>query len=414
METYNHVILNWHVSPDRFLKFDLWSDCPLVQITGDPNLLHQLTEDVPHASSWTSIPPDLTLQLCPQQSLLTGLQTARRFSVLVCALAAPLSSSVLKEIRARLQDSHETVWLLLVLMKPDYLTEPVQPEAFWFLWLNNRHLPVLYSLASMNTRKKIDQLPRRIEAGEFGQSTRLPAPVSFPAKAPQNYTWTKLSPRPAPIYLFTEGSRTEPAYLSWLRKLIETHPLYTGLIHIIPVGTGGRRILQYARSWLKSRNLKKGQVFLLYDKDDHSDAEFNAIVKQCQQHSNKTLSFTPIWSNEAFELWYNLHFAFYTAANSRQDYLHFLKKELKKRGAGTYQKNDGDFFWILARYGNPARALSWSERLAEEHQGRLPASSLPQTQMHVLIRALLPYLPDQIQNLFRTGRADHNAKSGRR
>lgn len=64
-------------------------------------------------------------------------------------------------------------------------------------------------------------------------------------------------------------------------------------------------------------------TWAVFDKDDFVD--FNEAIAYA-----KANSINPAWSNEAFELWYYLHFQFLDTQVGRHQYIEMLTREIRK------------------------------------------------------------------------------------
>ncbi len=98
------------------------------------------------------------------------------------------------------------------------------------------------------------------------------------------------------------------------------------------------------------------------------------------------------WTNEAFELWYLLHFQRYENGMPRADYKGKIESQLSlKMGKSyTYQKNSVEMFQLLLSYGDVKQAIIRAKQLEAVFAGRTDyASHNPCTKVHVLIEKLL-------------------------
>ena len=71
------------------------------------------------------------------------------------------------------------------------------------------------------------------------------------------------------------------------------------------------------------------------DKDDFPKGQFNTAIQMAESYG-----FHVAYSNEAFELWYLLHFEYLTAGINRSQYRTKLTKHMKKK----YRKSDSDMY----------------------------------------------------------------------
>lgn len=131
------------------------------------------------------------------------------------------------------------------------------------------------------------------------------------------------------------------------------------------------------------------QVWVVYDKDSFPARDFNAVVDLCASASGEGVVYRAAWTNEAFELWYILHFMFTDSALGRDSYEPILTRCLCEDGAGGYTKNRPDMFDVLE--GRIPVAMANAEKLEHVNEGRAPADSNPGTSVHLLVKELLPY-----------------------
>ena len=132
------------------------------------------------------------------------------------------------------------------------------------------------------------------------------------------------------------------------------------------------------------------QVWVVYDRDDFGAERFNAADAEIQRAgAERDEEWHAAWSNQAFELWYLLHFIYVESQLHR----HVVQRKLHERLAesGGYRKNRPDLYELLL--GRQPNAIAHAERLAEEHQitphgSTPPASANPCTTVHRLVQAL--------------------------
>ena len=90
------------------------------------------------------------------------------------------------------------------------------------------------------------------------------------------------------------------------------------------------------------------------------------------------------YSNEAFELWYLLHFDYHNTAISRSTY----KKRLTARLGFKYKKKDPNIYEKIE--DRQAIAIRNATKLFDEYKGRhRPAYDNPVTTVHHLVKELL-------------------------
>lgn len=150
-----------------------------------------------------------------------------------------------------------------------------------------------------------------------------------------------------------EGERSEPNYF---RELVKDK--YSEVRSEEIVGEGRSTCALIKRSeeikirLEHQRQLKFDRVWVVFDKDDFNDFN-NAIALAAGK------GFGAAWSNEAFELWYLLHFAYLESAVARDDYIVMLETEIRKTERFRkfkYKKNDSGIYALLQSAGNETQA----------------------------------------------------------
>ena len=114
-----------------------------------------------------------------------------------------------------------------------------------------------------------------------------------------------------------EGLNTEPEYFNSFRLTSAT---------VKAVGKGlGTRVLVKDAIQIRSEEQKKGKIYehcwVVFDKDDFPEQDFNAAIKEAE-----AAGFKVAWSNQAFEFWFILHFILYHGPLHRNRYAEMLTK----------------------------------------------------------------------------------------
>ena len=115
----------------------------------------------------------------------------------------------------------------------------------------------------------------------------------------------------------------------------------------------------------------------MFDRDSFPKAKVNEAVDRCRREG-----IGAAWSNEAFELWYLLHFHYCDSALSRTSYATRLEKCLGR----PYRKNDPDVYDLLLPCLDTA--LRNAQRLTADHGASLPADANPMTTVGALVAIL--------------------------
>ena len=134
---------------------------------------------------------------------------------------------------------------------------------------------------------------------------------------------------------------------------------------------------------------KYNRVWAVFDKDSFPDKDFNSAIQKA-----KTNNIGCAWSNEAFELWYLLHFQYRNTAMGREDYKKAIEDEINenwenKKKPFKYQKNSLETYDILQKYGNQAQAIKNAEKLSQQFDSQYFAKHNPRTQVYELVKQLI-------------------------
>ena len=145
-----------------------------------------------------------------------------------------------------------------------------------------------------------------------------------------------------------EGKKTEPLYFE---ALITNH---TSTVREVTIEGEGRatvalveRTEEIRRDLERKNNMSFDRVWVVFDKDDFDD--FNEAIKKARK-----LGFQSAWTNEAFELWYYLHFE-YTALPDKAAIFSSAVRAVSERACCCLR-------WRLTFWAGKtfSRALPWS------------------------------------------------------
>lgn len=175
------------------------------------------------------------------------------------------------------------------------------------------------------------------------------------------------------VLIVCEGEKTEVNYFNAFPKA-EVKPFEV-------VGTGKNTLsLVKEAERLKNAGHKEGkrynQVWCVFDMDSFKAHFSNAIF------SAKAKGFEVAYSNEAFELWYLLHFSYHDTALSRQQYEEKLDNFLHKK----YDKADPTMYQTL--FDKQAKAIQNAEKLMTGYDSHNAHGNNPSTTVHKLVQRL--------------------------
>lgn len=181
-----------------------------------------------------------------------------------------------------------------------------------------------------------------------------------------------------------EGEKTEPNYFKAFEKNL---PKNTVELEIDGVGRNTIGLVKYAIEYRDNSCRKFDRVWVVFDKDDFSAGNFDAAILKAS--ANKI---NCAWTNEAFELWFLLHFQYICTGLNRHDYISYLEREVRKKSgnsAYSYLKNDPGTFSVLQSFGNQSQAILWARQLKQTYTDQRYSTHNPCTFVHELVEELL-------------------------
>jgi hypothetical protein len=182
------------------------------------------------------------------------------------------------------------------------------------------------------------------------------------------------------LLIVCEGEKTEPNYFVAFRE-----DLRTILINIAIEGTGANtdslieETLKYKKHAAKNKE-PYDEIWAVFDRDSCPAGNFNRAF-DLASHSGIKIAY----SNEAFEIWYLLHFDYIVSALSRSQYQAMLTQRL----GFTYEKNSKGIFSHLKSLQNDA--IRNAKRLLSEYLPSHPERDNPSTTVHKLVEELNKY-----------------------
>lgn len=166
-----------------------------------------------------------------------------------------------------------------------------------------------------------------------------------------------------------EGTKTEPNYF-------KNFPVPKDVIDVRGFGKNTISLVKEALG-IKQEDNDYDQVWCVFDRDSFPVKNFNEAIKYAKDNNIEVA-----YSNEAFELWYLLHFDYRNTAMSRTEY----KKVLTKRMNKKYEKNSETIYEDLEI--NQTQAIQNAERLLLQYNRPNPANDNPSTTVHLLVQQL--------------------------
>jgi len=172
-----------------------------------------------------------------------------------------------------------------------------------------------------------------------------------------------------------EGAKTEPNYFRSFRV-----PKNVAEIHVQGKGENPSKLVESAKELSKQDDYD--QVWCVFDRNSWTIEDFNNAIKKANDQGFKVA-----YSNEAFELWYVLHFEFLNTGIPRRDYNNKLTSLLGRR----YQKNSETIYDDLLE--KQSIAIRHAENLLQQYASHIPAKDNPSTTVHLLVQELNKFIP---------------------
>ena len=168
-----------------------------------------------------------------------------------------------------------------------------------------------------------------------------------------------------------EGARTEPYYF-------ERFPVSSAYVDVEGEGMNTISLVYRAIELRNERGYTEDtdQVWCVFDKDNFPPENFNSAIELARNEGIYTA-----YSNQAFELWYLLHFNFCDAAQHRDQYCEKLGIYFDR----PYIKNDLRMYSKLK--DKQSAAIKHARRLYAQRSNS-PANDNPSTTVFQLVEAL--------------------------
>ena len=200
-----------------------------------------------------------------------------------------------------------------------------------------------------------------------------------------------------------EGEKTEPNYFRGFPKRIGK------VVYDIQFDGGGISTLKVVEKAIELRDKssqKYDRVWAVFDKDSFKSNAFNSAILKAKANNIHCA-----WSNEAFELWYLLHFHNRVTPMQRDAYKKAIETAINekiksKKEPFKYKKNANDMFDMLNKYGNQEQAIKWAKDLNTHFLGEDFANFNPATQVFKLVEELIgksAQLNDEIKAKYEKG-----------
>jgi hypothetical protein len=171
-----------------------------------------------------------------------------------------------------------------------------------------------------------------------------------------------------------EGEKTEPNYFNSFRVPMDVR------VQVIGLGEDPLTLVRSAAYFNKQDSYD--QVWCVFDRDSWPQDKFDNAI-----NSARAKGFEVAYSNEAFELWYVLHYEYLNTGIPRATYIAKMSGHLGK----PYLKNSEDIYEVLLPF--QPTAIRNAERLLDTYDPHYPGRDNPSTGVHKLVMELNQFLP---------------------
>ncbi len=174
-----------------------------------------------------------------------------------------------------------------------------------------------------------------------------------------------------------EGTETEPRYF-------KSFPVPSKDVVIVGTGDNTLNVVEVAlvlRAEAKRNDEPYDQVWVVFDKDSFPAENFNNAIYKAEAKGLLVAE-----SNEAFELWFILHYNLYHTAITRRQYNHNLSEILCEK----YDKACRNMYDRL-KGKEPTAIANAYELMKRFPSGITPSEKKPFTRVHLLVEQLIKF-----------------------
>lgn len=188
------------------------------------------------------------------------------------------------------------------------------------------------------------------------------------------------------LLIVCEGAKTEPNYFEAIKAELPAHVVE---VEISGEGDNTLRLVEKAQALRDARSTGDypfDQVWVVFDRDSFPADHFDNAIQKAETDGLKAA-----WSNEAFELWYVLHFEYRNTAMPRAEY----QTKLTNLMGRPYAKNAPDMYQLLSQTGRQVQAINFAKRLHRDVVAALtpPSRANPCTTVYALVETLNAFRP---------------------
>ncbi|MFR9542702.1 MAG: RloB family protein [Rikenellaceae bacterium] len=190
------------------------------------------------------------------------------------------------------------------------------------------------------------------------------------------------------ILIVCEGEKTEPNYFDSFKTI--AHGSFVYDVEAKGFGLNTHGVVTKAIELRSKAQIQYDAVWAVFDRDSFPANDFDNAIAVAEANDIGVA-----WSNEAFELWYLLHFQYRNTKMSRDDYKKAISDAVNASGRWSgkvsyvYQKNDLHNYNIMSNCGSQEDAIRNAEALCELFTDAAYHKHNPCTTVHKLVLQLL-------------------------
>lgn len=155
-------------------------------------------------------------------------------------------------------------------------------------------------------------------------------------------------------------------------------------IDVKGTGMNTTSLVKYTQKTINHANKVYGQVWVVFDKDDYNDEQFDLAINNC--------NYNVAWSNPNFEIWLLVHFKKVNRYISKDEVLQELDKAFQKNELGSYSKNDTNIFDKVTSNGKLDTAIKNCEYMEKINKGGQASQRNSMTKVYKIVDGLKEYL----------------------
>ncbi|WP_026575707.1 RloB family protein [Bacillus sp. UNC438CL73TsuS30] len=192
---------------------------------------------------------------------------------------------------------------------------------------------------------------------------------------------------PDRFLIVCEGEKTEPNYFRYFKNKINEIKKDTVNIQIEGTGKNTISLVDHTIRLMNRAIPDYTQVWCVFDRDSFPTGNFDIAIEKATKAGIQVA-----YSNEAFELWYLLHFHYYDSAFNREQYIEILNSIFNQKLDIPYEKNIEGIYEIINSIGNEDFAIKNAKKVNAMNQHLNPENANPSTKVYALVEELTKFI----------------------